>query len=375
MGLFGAKSFVGLDIGSHEIKVVELVPAGSRYRVLHMGSADTPPGAVKEGAVVEPQGLGVAIRQAVGKAGIKPGRVVSAVGGQAVIVRELKLPPMPEDELKQAARFEAERYVPYGVREVNMDFDIIGETTEDNQRRIVVLLVAAKREIVDKHVQALEAGGLRPFVLDVESFAVIRALDAQAQAGAPVPTGAQAPAGAGGAATVFVDLGAETSDIVITEGGQLRLTRNINIGGDGLTKAIATRLDMEFQSAAQVKEEKGIVVLEGEPAPDDRTVMALHEAMLPILGDLATEIRRSMDYFQTRWRDSRVGRVLLSGGTARLGNLDRFLSLELGVETVVGDPFAGCDVSERVLPAEQRKQVGPAMATAVGLALRGTVER
>ncbi len=375
MGLFGAKSFVGLDIGSHEIKVVELAPAGSRYRVLHVGSADTPPGAVKEGAVVEPQGLGVAIHQVLGKTGIKPGRVVSAVGGQAVIVRELKLPPMPEDELKQAARFEAERYVPYGVREVNMDFDIIGETMEDNQRRIVVLLVAAKREIVDKHVQALEAGGLRPFVLDVESFAVIRALDAQAQAGATAPPGAQAPAGAGGAATVFVDLGAETSDIVITEGGQLRLTRNINIGGDGLTKAIATRLDMEFQSAAQVKEEKGTVVLEGEPAPDDRTVIALHEAMLPILGDLATEIRRSMDYFQTRWRDSRVGRVLLSGGTARLGNLDRFLSLELGVETVVGDPFAGCDVAERVLSAEKRKQAGPAMATAIGLALRGTVER
>jgi len=372
MALFGSKSFVGLDIGSHEIKVVELAPAGSRYRVLHVGSADTPPGAVKEGAVVEPQGLGVAIRQAVGKAGIKPGRVVSAVGGQAVIVRELKLPPMPEDELKQAARFEAERYIPFGVREVNMDFDIIGETTEENQRRIVVLLVAARRDVVDKHVQALEAGGLSPFVLDVESFAVIRALDAQGQA---PPPAAGAQGGSGGAATVFVDLGAETSDIVITEGDQLRLTRNINIGGDGLTKAIATRLDMEFQSAAQVKEEKGTVVLEGEPAPDDRTVVALHEAMLPILGDLATEVRRSMDYFQTRWRESRVGRVVLSGGTARLTNLDRFLSLELGVETVVGDPFMQCEVGERVLPAAQRKQVGPAMATAVGLALRGTVER
>ncbi len=363
MGLFGSKRFVGVDIGSHAIKAVELVPGGGRFRVVHAGTADTPPGAVKEGAVVEPQALGLAIRQVLAKSGVKPGRVVSAIGGQAVIVRELKLPPMSEDELKQAARFEAERYIPYGVREVNMDFDVIGETTEDNQRKIVVLLVAARREIVDKHVQALESAGVEPFVLDVESFAVIRALDAQARAGAD------------GAATVFVDLGGETTDIVITEGGQLRLTRNINIGGDSLTKAVATRLDMEFQSAAQLKEEKGVVLLEGEPLPDDRTITGLHDAMLPILGDLATEIRRSMDYFQTRWRESRVGRVVLSGGTARLGNLDRFLSLELGVETVVGDPFVQCDVGERVLPAAQRKQVGPAMATAVGLALRGTVER
>lgn len=363
MALLGSKSFVGLDIGSHSIKAVELGRGGARHRVLHAGTGETPPGAVKEGAVVEPQALGLAIRQVLGKAGIKAGRVVSAVGGQAVIVRELKLPPMSEDELKQAARFEAERYIPYGIREVNMDFDVIGETMEENQKKIVVLLVAARREIVDKHVQALEAGGVEPFVLDVESFAVIRALDPQGRGNGE------------GAATVFVDLGGETTDIVITEGDQLRLTRNVNIGGDSLTKAVASRLDMEFNSAAQVKEEKGVVLLEGETLPDDRTVLALHDAMLPILGDLATEVRRSMDYFQTRWRESRIGKVVLSGGTARLQNLERFLSLELGVETVVGDPFKVCDVSERVLPAERRKQVGPAMATAVGLALRGMVER
>ena len=356
-----AKSFVGLDIGSHTIKVVELAPAGGRFQVLHAGVADTPPGAVKEGVVVEPQSVGVAIRQLLSAAGVKTRRVVSAVGGQAVIVRELKLPPMTEAELKQAARFEAERYIPYGVKEVNMDFDVIGETTEENQRKIVVLLVAARREIVAKHVQALEAAGLDPFVLDVESFAVMRALDAQARTD--------------GEAAVFVDLGAETTDIVITEGGQLRLTRNVNIGGDNLTRAVATKLEMEFQSAERLKEEKATVLLEGEPTPEDRTVVSLHDVMLPILGDLATEVRRSLDYFQTRWRESRVGRVVISGGTARLGNLDRFLTLELGVETVVGDPFTLCEVGERVLPAQVRRQVAPAMATAVGLGMRGAAER
>ena len=362
MALFGSKRLVGVDIGSHAIKVVELAPAGQRFKVLHAGSGETPPGAVKEGQVMDPAVVGLAVRKVLGEAGIRPGRVVSAVGGQAVIVRELKLPPMSDEELKQAARFEAERYIPYGVKEVNMDFDVIGETTEDNQKKMVVLLVAARREIVDKHVQALEAAGLQPFVLDVESFAVMRALDRQARAN-----------GAGEAA-VFVDLGAETTDIVITEGGAMRLTRNVNIGGDSLTKAIAARLDMEFKSAEQVKEEKGVVLLEGEPLPEDKTALTLHDVMLPILGDLATEIRRSLDYFQTRWRDSRVGKVVLSGGTARLRNLDRFLSLELGVETVLGDPFAACDGGDRVLGAARTAQA-PALATAVGLAMRGAVER
>lgn len=363
MGLFGSKSVIGIDIGSHAIKAVELTPAGSRYRVLHSGTADTPPGSVKEGIVVEPQGVGAAIRGLLATSGIKANRVVSAVGGQAVIVRELKLPPMSEEELKQAARFEAERYIPYGVKEVNMDFDVIGETTEENQKKIVVLLVAARRETVYKHVQALEVAGLEPFVLDVESFAVMRSLDSQSH------TNGQSEA------AVLVDLGAESSDIIITEAGQLRLTRNVGIGGDVLTRAIATRLEMEFKSAEQLKEEKGIVLLEGEPLPDDRTLLSLHEVMLPILGDLATEIRRSLDYFQTRWRESRVGRIVLSGGTAKLQNLDRFLSLELGVETVVGDPFLSCDVAERVLPSDIRKDTASSMTTAVGLAMRGAVER
>src|SRR3989449_10111536 len=101
-----------------------------------------------------------------------------------------------------------------------MDFDVIGETTEDNQRKIVVLLVAARRDIVDKHVQALESGGVEPFVLDVESFAVIRALDTQGRTGG------------NGAATVFVDLGGEETDYLITEGDRPRLAAQTDVGGD-----------------------------------------------------------------------------------------------------------------------------------------------
>lgn len=361
MPLFGSKSFVGLDLGSHSIKVVELAPFDHRFRVLHAGTAPTPPGAVKEGIVIDPAAVGARIRQALTAAGAKAGRVTSAIGGQAVIVRELKFPPMPEADLQNAARFEAERYIPYGVRDVNMDLDVIGETTEDGQKKVVVLLVAAKRDTVDKHVQAVESAGLEPFVLDVDAFAILRAHTPPNQAA--------------GDAQVFVDLGAETTDIVIAEGGQMRLTRNVNIGGNNLTRAVATKLDLEFQAAEQLKEQKGMILLEGEPVPDDKTVMVLHDVMLPIIGDIATEVRRSLDYFQTRYRDAKVSRIAISGGTARLPNLARFLSLELGVETTVGDAFAQCEVDPQVLSAATRQQNGPIMATAVGLAMRGAAER
>src|SRR3970040_3006764 len=117
MALFGSKSFVGVDVGSHAIKVVELGRVGQRFKVLHAGQGETPAGAVKEGQVMDPAVLGLAIRQVLSEAGGRPGSVVSAVGGQAVIVRELKLPPMSDDELKQAARFEAGRIIPYAGAE------------------------------------------------------------------------------------------------------------------------------------------------------------------------------------------------------------------------------------------------------------------
>ncbi|HEY6101801.1 MAG TPA: type IV pilus assembly protein PilM [bacterium] len=362
MGLFGSRSFIGLDIGSQAIKIVELEPNGGSFRVLHAGSGVTPPGAVREGGVTEPHILSDAIRRVVSSAGVRRGRVVSAVGGQAVIVRELKMPKMAKPDLQQAVRFEAGRYLPYSVRDVSMDFDVLGELVEDGQPKVEVLLVAARQEVVDKHLDAVRGAGLQPFVLDVESFATMRALEAQSHADGGPP------------AAVFVGLGAETTDILVTERDRLRLTRNVNIGGNNLTRAVASRLDVEFSMAEELKKEKGRVLLEGEPLPDDQAVLSIHEAMLPILTDLATELRRSLDYFQTRWRESRIGRVILSGGTARLGNLDRFLSLELGIETVVGDPFAVCSLPESVMNAENRRQVGPSMAAAVGLAMRGAAE-
>lgn len=363
MGFLRAKSFVGLDVGSQTIKVVELERTGSEFRVVRAGTGATPLGAVREGAVTEPHMLSDAIRSVLSSADVRRGRVVSAVGGQAVIVRELKMPKMAKADLHQAVRFEAGRYLPYSVRDVSMDFDILGEFVEEGQSKVEVLLVAARQEVVAKHLDALRGAGLQPFVLDVESFATMRALEPQARGG-----------DGGAPAAVFVGLGAETTDILVTERDRLRLTRNVSIGGNNLTRAVASRLDVEFPIAEAMKKEKGRVLLEGEALPDDQAVLSIHEAMLPILTDLATELRRSLDYFQTRWRESRIGRVILSGGTARLGNLDRFLSLELGIETVVGDPFAGCTVPESVLSAEDRRQVAPAMAAAVGLAMRGAVE-
>src|SRR5579864_3919000 len=126
MGLFGSRVSIGLDLGSHTLKAVEVVPSGGGFKVTHLAAAPTPAGAVADGAAASADVLGAAIRNLMIAAGIKGTRVVTALGGEAVIVRELKLPEMPPAELEQAVAYEAERYLPYGVREVSRDFQVLG---------------------------------------------------------------------------------------------------------------------------------------------------------------------------------------------------------------------------------------------------------
>lgn len=353
MGLFGSRSLIGLDLGSHTLKAVEVAPAGGgSYKVTHLGVAPTPAGAVADGVAASAEALSPAIRSLLSTAGIRGNRVVTALGGEAVIVRELKLPEMPDAELEQAVAYEAERYLPYGVRDVSRDFQVLGKAPEEGQ--LEILLVAARKDVVNRQVAALQMTGLSASILDVAPFSMLRAVGSRnGQAGT----------------IVYVDLGAESSDIIIMEGERLRLARNISTGGNAVTKAIAEVMSLELPAAQTLKEDRAQLLLEGQQ-PDDPTIAQLHEAILPVINSIFTEVRRSLDYYQTRSRGQAVSKVVLTGGTAKLRNLAPFLSEELGLPVEVGNPFTAFR-TERALPQEFMNDIAPMMAVAVGLALRG----
>jgi type IV pilus assembly protein PilM len=354
MGLFGSRSSIGLDLGSHTLKAVEVVPAGGGlFKVTRLGVAPTPAGAITDGAAASAETLGSAIRGLLSTAGIRGSRVVTALGGEAVIVRELKLPEMPEAELEQAVAYEAERYLPYGVRDVSRDFQVLGKAPEEGQ--LEILLVAARKEVVNRQLAALQATGLSAGILDVAPFSMLRAVGYR---------NGQAPG-----TIVYVDLGAESSDIIIMEGERLRLARNISTGGNAITKAIAEALSLELPAAQTLKEDRAQLLLEGQQ-PEDPTIVHLHDAILPVINSIFTEVRRSLDYYQTRSRGQAVTKVVLTGGTAKLRNLAPFLSEELGLPVEVGNPFAAFR-TEAALPQEYLNDIAPMMAVAVGLALRG----
>ncbi|MGQ0568521.1 MAG: type IV pilus assembly protein PilM [Armatimonadota bacterium] len=358
MGLFSSAptAHVGIDIGSDSIKVAELTGTyRSGFRLLHMGSTPSPPVAMRDGVPTAPEELGSHIRALLDKTGIRLDRAVMGVGGQAVTVREVRVPPMTKQELTAAVRYEAERYLPYNIKEVYMDYQVLGETTEDNRRMLDVIVVAARQDVVDQIVAVAEAARVQVRILDVESFALLRSA---------VPTTTN------GQTTAVVDLGSEASDILITEGQRLRFTRNIPIGGQVLINAVHEAMDVDAATARTLLEEKGEVLEEGAVSPD-HTTERLHDIIAPHIGDLVTEIRRSLDYYQTRSRSAVINQILLAGGLARLRNLDKTIAAELGLATAVASPFVNVKVSPQTYPADRLDALGPTMAVAVGLAMRG----
>ncbi|MER3455821.1 MAG: hypothetical protein C4303_00990 [candidate division GAL15 bacterium] len=343
-----ARSLVGLDVGSHSVKAVELVRAGGRFRVAHAAVVATPPGGVVDGAAQDPKVLAPAIREAFDRARIRNRRVNTALSGRAVVVREVRLPTMPDAELAQAVRFEAERYLPAASKDAAVDFQILERVQEGQTTRLDVLFVAARRDVVDGFSLALREAGVTPEVLEVTSFALMRLFQSETQEGA----------------VVLADLGADSSDILVVHKGRLRLARSVPVAGNALTRAVAGRLGLEPTAAQAAKEEKAVAV--ANPARlTDRVCARVAEAILPVLGDILTELRRSIDFFQSRWPGEAVQKVILSGGTARLSNIAALFADELGVPVEVGDPFRVA-AADGVDPA-----LGPVLATAVGLALRG----
>ena len=353
MGAFRPRSSVGLDLGSHSLKVAELVRAGVSLRIERVGMAPTPPGAVSKGVAVDADALAPAIRALFQDVGIGSTRIATALGGQAAVIREVTVPAMPDADLAQAAAFEAERYLPAGAGEVRCEYRVVGPAPEKGQ--LELLLVATEKGLIDRHLAPLVMAGLTSDLMEVTPFSMARAV-------AP-------DASRNGHPMMYVDLGAESADALVVDEGRVRLARTIPIGGNALTQAIADALGLDTFAAEMLKVERGRLVLEGEQ-PGESRAADVHRAILPVVERLSAELRRSLDFYRARLHGRPLSAVVLTGGTAKLGNLAPFLGAALGLRVEVGDPFQACDVGAGV-PAASRADLAPVMAVAVGLALRG----
>jgi len=374
IGLFGrrAKSMVGLDIGTSRVKLVELTAKGASVELTRAAVELTPVDVIRDGKVVQPEQVAVVIKKALAAGHFRPGEVVAAIAGQGVVVRHVQFPKMPEEELREALKWEGQKYIPFPMEEAVVDFEVIHGIADPEAANMEVMLVAAQRSIVDSHLAAIELAGLKVVAVDVQPFTVLRALRYE-------PLGAERPPTAGNGIVAYVDIGAGTTDIVIAEGEILRFTRIVPVGGYSFTRAIADGLSVGFEEAEQIKiSEARVYQDQSQLNALDARSRAIADAVLDTAREIGTEVRRSLDYhdlqLQGRRDDAAVSRVVLAGGGSVLDGLDQYLQGELGLPTTMCDPLRNIAINPKVAAKLDLDKLGPMLAVGVGLALREVVD-
>jgi type IV pilus assembly protein PilM len=480
---------VGLDIGSNYIKIVEARLSKDRAMVTAIGVMPTPSDTVDNNVILDPVGLGAAIRKLLDQSGIKTKKVVSTIASQSsLVVRIIPVPKMSRAELEETMKWEVERHVPFQPGEIIRDFQPLTRPEDvPDGGQMEVLLAVAQDGFVNQHVAALKAAGLEPIAIDIQPLALSRALLDLANGGGP--TGEVA----------VVNLGANVSEIDIYRNGTLSFTRALPLAGNTFTRAISDLLGAPMDVAERLKREYAHVpegahftaeadfggnfdfgapaddqtVHFGQPQPeplgaastpgaaapagdmldfaaggfgsgspggfrdttegpvfdlgtspdeeaparprqtldltdtaassaapaapanpfadtqfanpfdihpvpadpslahggDAAQAQQIADAITPVLGELVTELRRSLEYYRSRGDGPGAQRVILCGGTASLPGLGPFLSAQLGLPVELANPLANVQLSSRVEPA-YAAEVAPVFPVSLGLAVR-----
>jgi len=226
------RSTVGLDIGTSGVRAAEVSFGKGPATLERFGQVSLPAGAVRGGEVVDSDPVAVAIKQLWAQAKFSSKKVVVGVANQKVVVRQVDLPWLPTGELRASLSFQAQEYIPMPVEQAILDFHPLEEfENESGGRMLRVLLVAAAREMVNGALEAVTKAGLRPVMVDLNPFAVLRSLATQDDLGL-----------AGVDAEALVDIGASVTNIVIHQGGVPRFVRILLMGGADVTEAVAERM-------------------------------------------------------------------------------------------------------------------------------------
>ncbi|HOX20652.1 MAG TPA: type IV pilus assembly protein PilM [Gemmatimonadales bacterium] len=344
MALFGRKrTTVALDIGSGLIKLV-VIDHGSGEPVLtKVAFTSVVDGAIVEGEVMDPGIVADAVRGLLSTAGIKAKKVVTAVGGRDVIIKKISMDRMKEGEAREQIRWEAEQHVPFDMDNVELDFQILDPEGEGLQ--MAVLLVAAKRELVETKQTLLSDVGLEAAVIDVDAFALHNAFELN------YPDAMRGVVG-------LVNIGHEMTNVNILDDGIPVLTRDIMIGTRRFREDLQRERNMSADEADQL--------LRG---------FERNDALEPLLAsrgeELAVGIERAAAFLQSSSRSaSGLARIFTSGGGSRIPGLNRILADRLRLPVQTANPLERLQVADGVFDTMSLDEVAPLLMLPVGLALR-----
>lgn len=344
-----ARALIGLDISSSAVKMVELASDGKNgYRVERYTIEVLPKDVVSDGNIVNLEAAAESVRRAWKKLATSTKHVAIALPAAAVITKKIIVPAgQREEELEVQVESEANQYIPFALEEVNLDFQVLGPAPSSPDE-IEVLIAASRKEKVEDRVAVAEAAGLKPVVMDVESYAVLAAFELIEK---------QFPDGGKGQIIALVDVGANVMNLTVLRNDQQLYAREQAFGGNQLTQDIARHFGMSFEEAEAAKRSNNL--------PDNYEA----ELLRPYIESMALEVSRALQFFFTSTQFNQVNHIVLSGGCAVIPGADEVVASRTQINTIVANPFADMVLSDRVR-AKNLLTDASSLMVACGLALR-----
>jgi len=339
---------VGIDIGSHSVKAVLLNQGADGYILEALVEEPMPRGAVIDREIQDIEAVGNVINKIRKKITSSVTHAAAAVSGQTVITKLIYMDVnLTEQELASQIEIEADSLIPYPLDEVSLDFESL-EVNESDPSKINVLLSAARTESVEARVSALETAGFETKVIDVESYTISRSYDLILS---------QLPDNAASKTVAIVDVGSAMTLFSVTEAGQHIYSRDQIFGGEQYTRSIVSYYNKTFEEAELSKVANNL--------PPNYTF----EVLAPFHTVLVQQIRRAIQMFLTSSGKDKVDYLVVSGGTASVEGIESLLTEELGIHTVIANPFKEMQKSEHI-DMEKLEAMAPKFMVATGLALR-----
>lgn len=340
------KDIVGVDIGSHSIKLVQLRKEKSGWHLVNLGMAQLPPESIVDNSIMDSSSVVDCLNNLAESQSLKTKNVATAVAGHSVIIRKIKLPAMTAMEAEASIEWEAEQYIPFEISEVNLDFQILGQESQDATEMDVVL-VAAKKDFVSEYVAVLQEAGFNPLVMDIDSFALENAFQLNYDQEEDV--------------VALVNVGASSMNINVLKNGVSVFTRDIQVGGNTFNQEIQKQLGVTGAEAETVK-------LGGDLSDVDTTEVS--NVLKETMDHLSQEIQRSLDFYSATSSDSEIEKVYLSGGVAKTDGCLNSIQERLDLPVELLNPFRRIAVDENQFDMEYVQAVSPFFALGVGLATR-----
>ena len=345
----GSPPLIGVDISSSALKLVELSETGKgAYRLERYAVEPLAKDVVADGNIANLDQVADALRRAHKRLGSRNRNVALALPAAMVITKKIIVPTgQTEEELELQVETEANQYIPFALDEVNLDFQILGPAP-NNADEVEVLIAASRKEKVEDRVAIAEAAGLKPRVMDVESYATEEAFQMIAPS---------LPANGRDQNIALVDIGAHVMHFYVLRNNQILFSRDQAFGGNQLTHEIQRAFNLSPEEAESAKKNAGL--------PENYDV----DVLQPFMETLALEVTRALQFFFTSTSYNQVDQIVLSGGCALVPGLDELVAKRAGANTIVGNPFANMGVSDRIRPRQLASEA-PLLLIACGLAMR-----